>query len=152
MKKIGFLWKEPAALWTALVVAGVFFVVSWGLVDRELLRGNFGIGFFWATVLLKIVLAALTGLFVGAHVVKRKFFGRVATEGKSFWGLFLSFVGFVLGGCAACSVGILSVLGLGAFLVSLPWAGLELLLAVTVLMGWLTRRIRAKIDSCARKK
>ena len=95
------------------------------LTDDALIKGNLGIVYFYANFLIQVLISVLFALFLTFFVYKYIAFSTFDKNGSvtSFVG---TFVGILVGGCAACSLTVASYLGLGAFLVFLPYHGIEL--------------------------
>ncbi|EGQ42963.1 MAG: hypothetical protein J07AB43_09520 [Candidatus Nanosalina sp. J07AB43] len=87
----------------------------------------------YSAVLLNILFSILVGItFTNTLTQLRR--GKVSKDALG------SIPGFVAGGCASCGVGVLSLLGLGGVLASLPFQGDLLRLAGVLMLGALILR------------
>lgn len=71
---------------------------------------------------------------------------QIKTEKFSLFGSIGLFFGFLAPGCAACGIGLASVLGIGGAIVSLPFGGKEISALAFVLLGYANFRVASKIN------
>lgn len=82
-----------------------------------------------------IIISILFGILIGMLIYKTSITKKESAKRLGFFTSTGVFLGVLAPGCAACGVGIASILGLGAFLSFLPYEGLELsVLSIALLL------------------
>lgn len=71
---------------------------------------------------------------------------QIKMEKVSFFGSIGLFFGLLAPGCAACGIGLASVLGIGGALIALPFNGKEVSVLAFVLLAYANFRIAKKIN------
>jgi len=95
-----------------------------------------------------VVLSVLFGMFISLMIYKSRI-GLKSKGSTGFLGGIGVFLAILVPGCAACGVGLLSVLGLSAGLLAfLPYEGLELSIIAIVLLSITIFKITENLDSC----
>lgn len=91
-------------------------------------------------------LFAITFLF-GSYLALAIYKTTQLSKAKfSLFGSIGLFFGLFAPGCAACGLGLASVLGIGGALVSLPFGGKEISIVAFVLLGYANLRVARKIN------
>lgn len=88
-------------------------------------------------------IALLFGSYISLATYKTS---QIKGQKVSFLGSIGLFFGFLAPGCAACGIGLASVLGIGGALVVLPFNGKEISVLAFVLLGYANLRIARKIN------
>ena len=94
-----------------------------------------------------VVLSLMTGILVSLLVYKTE----IITSDRPKGGLFASaglFLGVLAPGCASCGIGLAAVLGLGAFLVVLPYGGAEISAIAIAIIGFSIYKTSKGFYSC----
>ncbi|PIN92777.1 hypothetical protein COU54_05600 [Candidatus Pacearchaeota archaeon CG10_big_fil_rev_8_21_14_0_10_31_24] len=98
------------------------------------------IGFWYTlgglTLISVLIISLLTGILISLIVYRVKFIKEGSNgEGTGFFVSIGIFLGILVPGCAACGIGVVSLLGLGTAVASLPFEGAEIsVLAILVLV------------------
>ena len=71
---------------------------------------------------------------------------QLSREKFSLFGSIGLFFGFLAPGCAACGIGLASILGIGGAIVSLPFGGKEISFVAFILLGYANLRVARKIN------
>ncbi|MEK6925462.1 MAG: hypothetical protein AABW71_04475 [Nanoarchaeota archaeon] len=91
-------------------------------------------------------LFAITLLF-GSYLALATYKTTQLSSAKfSFLGSIGLFFGFLAPGCAACGIGLASILGIGGAVISLPFGGKEISLLAFILLGYANFRVARKIN------
>lgn len=162
-------WKRVLGNWkyglAALIVAFLFYALNvllaqWkSLISFYSLFGFFGtIVFFFRlivgfgnTILLHsyislIVISLMIGMLFSL-IFYKVFIIKVRSEGGGLIASIGVFIGALIPGCAACSLGLASILGIGGALIAfLPFDGLELSVLAVVILG--IAIFKTSNDSC----
>lgn len=88
-------------------------------------------------------IALLFGSYLALATYKT---GQVKTEKITFFGSIGLFFGLFAPSCAACGIGLASILGIGGAIVTLPFEGKEISLLAILLLSYANFRIAGKIN------
>ena len=95
-----------------------------------------------------VLIALLFGSYISLFTFKVVQIRKSRDEG-SFVCTLGVLLGFIATGCAACGVGIASVLGLGGFLIFLPFNGMEIYVIAVILLLYANISISGRVVSNA---
>lgn len=128
------------------------FYGSLGFIDSIkfffILLLNFGETIKFSSFVSLIILSFLFGIFVSLLIYRVKTV-KIGSGNSGILGSIGIFFGVLAPGCAACGVGLLSVLGLSAaFLSFLPFGGLELSILVIGIMSFSILKISNNMYTC----
>lgn len=120
------------------------------LVDYALIRGNMGLLWVWLFAGTHVLLSLLFALFVSAQIYKLSLFFQLDIK-KSGIGLVAAFLWGIVWWCPSCTLGIVSALGIGAFLSFLPGYGIELKILGILVLVWVNYRTLRDLTICHKK-
>lgn len=92
-----------------------------------------------------LFLSILFGSYLTMAIYKTGQVNKMGSS-RSFLGYFGVFFGILTPGCAACGLGLASLLGIGGALVALPFDGREISMIAFVLLGYANFSIAKKIN------
>ena len=136
------------ATWLATIIAAVFIGgFFYYFSNFELVSGNLGrihavivlASQYLITILFGLNVGLLTNKLITVSAVNQGTYGT-ATLGSIF--------GILVVGCPACSIGLASILGLSAFLVALPFFGLEFNILAVALLIYSTNSLLKVGNTC----
>ena len=132
-----------ATIIAAAVIGGFFYYFS----NFELVSGNLGRTHAVLVLTSQYLITALFGLNIGLLTNKLITASQVnqRTYGTTTIG---SIFGILVVGCPACSIGLASFLGLSAFLVALPFFGLEFNILAVALLTYSTNSLLKADNTC----
>jgi hypothetical protein len=150
------IYKKPKNILTALIIAIIFYLLNVLITTFSSLKSIFGnSGFFQSiklfflfsvgfhnairlhTYIIIIIISLLIGFLFSLIIYKSKANIKNKYKGKSggAFGIIGTFLAVFVPGCAACGVGLISLLGLGAGLVNfLPLKGIEISLVSIIIL------------------
>ena len=107
---------------------------------------------FWSTIelhsfLTVAIISILTGILVSLLVYRMKYM-NVTGKKHGILGSIGVFLGMFVPGCAACGIGLISVIGLGTAVASLPLQGLELSILVIAILVYVNYRTAVTLFTC----
>ena len=106
--------------------------------------------FFWGSVTFfsavgTLILSLLIGLLISLLVYRFNVVRSVSLGGGGFLGGVGLFLGAAAPGCAACGVGLVSLLGLGSALYALPFKGNEVVVIAILIVSFSAIHISRKL-------
>ncbi len=141
--------KNPYALWIGFLVAFFLWYIIEYFSDRALIFGNFWSTYASINLWFDIFNIILIRLFVASFVYKQRLFGNSSKNNQSGW--FGSITSILVSGCPACSITLASYLWLASFFALLPYNGLELKIAGTLILIWSVYTNIKELTMCKRK-
>lgn len=128
-----------------------FFIIafpSYYFMNPELLAGNMGKSFFYAEVILSLLISILFWFFLAVTIYKADFF---SPNRSALW-VTGGFLWILVSWCPACSITLASYLGLASLISLLPYYGLELKVLWVVLILFAVISSLRNLEVCKLKK
>ena len=164
--RIVFEKKRYAAL--SVVIALVFYLANVLLTNAGNLSslypslGFFGtakafffmsLGFYnliaWHSFISLIIISLLLGMLFSLLLFKTNYLKDSSSKKFGVFGSVGIFLGVLAPGCAACGIGLLSVLGIGAATIAfLPFDGLEFSILAIGIMSFSIYKVSKKLTTC----
>jgi hypothetical protein len=153
----------------AIIIAMLFFVLNVFFLNAKVFFYGFNNGFIsgitfiyemilgfhqvvpFQTLVTTVSISVLFGILFTLVLCKTEF--AKSTEAKKT-GIIASiglFLGILAPGCAACGVGLLSLIGLGAAVAVLPYNGLEISIVAILIMVYSIYHFSLHVNSCSMK-
>jgi hypothetical protein len=152
------VYSKPFYVFVALAGMMLFYildVIISDFTDFKSLSGSGSIKFlfyyfvgypstldYYSTFFL-FAISFLFGSYIALATYKTS---QIKSTKLSFFGSIGLFFGLLAPGCAACGIGLASLLGIGGAIVALPFGGKEVSLLAFVLLGYANFRIARKIN------
>lgn len=119
---------------TTLNLIGIILVAFWGTVE-------------FSSFISIAVISLLTGTLVSLLVYRIKHL-EFAGKKHGLLGSIGIFLGMFVPGCAACGIGLISLVGLGTAVASLPFQGLELSILVILILVYVNYQTAVTLFTC----
>lgn len=138
-------------------IQSFFHGFSYGFLSGLQFIGNLLIGFKNTvethTFITIIVLSILFGMLVSLILFKTRFAQKANHKHEGKLATLGIFLGLLAPGCAACGVGLISILGLSSsFVTFFPFHGLELSIAAIIIISITILHLLKNLTTCKLKK
>ncbi|MBI5804162.1 hypothetical protein HY450_02870 [Candidatus Pacearchaeota archaeon] len=147
------IFSKPYYIFTALIISFFFYLLNGFITNIPNLNSAYtlfgavgGTRFIFSLALnflsslssysavFVIILSFLIGILISILIYRYKTFRTLENKKLGLFGSVGIFLGIVAPGCAACGVGLVSLLGLSSALVILPFKGSEVVTLATILI------------------
>ncbi|MDP2103701.1 MAG: hypothetical protein Q8K26_02145 [Candidatus Gracilibacteria bacterium] len=145
------IFSRPQCILVFFVASALIGSVFWYFSNFALTHGNLGIEYAFVELTLQILITLLFALFVAATVYKIIHFSHFSRK-HSGAGVVAGFLGTLIVGCPACSISIVTYLGLTGVVGLIPGGGMTLKVASVLILIFTDIYLLRNLEVCSVRK